>query len=267
MTHNRELWILGNFKQNLTPAEVLAHLEALGPASEKFRQAHPARLRVGIAPTALCIAGAHSLRASQSATNPLRILAQNVAAQEQGAFTGEIGPSMLKSAGCDLAIIGHSERRSLFGETDEIIAQKVACAAKAGLGIVLCVGESLAQREANQQVEVVTQQLQAALAQFPWGQGTPLVVAYEPVWAIGTGKTATPSQAQDMHAILRQELERQHPGGGGRSILYGGSVKPGNAAELLAAGPEIDGFLVGGASLDPTSFTAIAQAASEHLSQ
>lgn len=262
---SRTLWVLGNFKQNLLHAQVLDHLQALAPATAALRNTHSS-LRVGIAPSFVSVQAARAQVPSEP--NPVQVLAQNVAAQEQGAYTGEVSAPMLKAVGCDLAIIGHSERRTLFGESDATVAEKVAQCAQAGLGIVLCVGESLAQREAQTHVEVVTQQLKAALARFPQDSEVPLILAYEPVWAIGTGRSATPQQAQEMHAHLREELTRLDPQrGSGRSILYGGSVKPGNAAELLAAGNQIDGFLVGGASLDPTSFTAIAQAASEHLSQ
>lgn len=268
---NRQVWILGNFKQQLLPGEVSKHLRALVPATQAIRDRHP-DLHLGIAPTAVSLERAFrdvgQSTGPQAETNPVRVLAQNVSAHESGAFTGEIGAKMLVEAGCDLAIIGHSERRSLFQEDDAVIAQKVATCAQAGLGVILCLGETLAQRQAQAHAKVVRDQLKAGLAQFPWELQVPLIVAYEPVWAIGTGRTATPEQAQEMHGLLREALCELDPKqGSGRSIIYGGSVKPSNAADLLAAGSEIDGFLIGGASLDPTSLTAIAQAASEHLSQ
>lgn len=262
----RTFWVLGNFKQNLLPNQVQSHLEALEPATAPLRSAHSG-LKVGVAPAAVSLWPARE-KIDRQSPNPIQLLAQNVAAQERGAFTGEVGPDMLKAAGCDLAIIGHSERRTLFAETDDLIAQKVKICAESELGVILCVGESLEERDANTHVSVVSNQLQAALAHFPTDAQAPLIVAYEPVWAIGTGRSATPAQAQEMHAVLRETLSSIDPAkGSGRSILYGGSVKPTNAAELLAAGDQIDGFLIGGASLDPASLTTIAQAASEYLSQ
>lgn len=267
MSAARDCWILGNFKQNLGCAAVAEHLQALSAASQELRQ-RLENLHIGIAPTSLALdrAAARRSQCEGSPKNPVRLLAQNVAAQEEGAFTGEIGAGMLREIGCDLAIIGHSERRKYYGEQDALLAQKVAVCAKAQLGVVLCVGESLQERDEGRHAQVVIQQLTAGLAQFPSESSTPLLVAYEPVWAIGTGRSASVQQAQEMHALIREELGRlQGERGHGRSILYGGSVKAGNAAQLVRAA-DIDGFLVGGASLDPTSFHAIAQVASEHLS-
>lgn len=267
MSAARDCWILGNFKQNLGCAAVAEHLKALSAASQELRLRFE-QLHLGIAPISAALDRANASRRECEAShpNPLRLLAQNVAAQEQGAFTGEIGAGMLREVGCDMAIIGHSERRKYYGEDNALLAKKVAVCAQAQLGVVLCVGESLEERDEGRHAQVVIEQLRAGLAQYPQDSSAPLLVAYEPVWAIGSGRSASAEQAQEMHAFIREELARlQGEQGRGRSILYGGSVKASNAAELISAA-DIDGFLVGGASLDPTSFHAIAQVASEHLS-
>lgn len=254
----RETWVLGNWKQNKLREEaselasgVAAGLEAALGSSD--------RVFAGIAPgyLALDAAGAHTGARGRA----LRLLAQDVAAQESGAFTGEVGPAMLREAGVWAAIVGHSERRAYYGDDDAQVARKLACALAGGLGVVLCVGETLEQRDAGEQKNVVISQLFAALADVSPEQLGDVIVAYEPVWAIGTGRTATPAQASEMHRAIRGWLQgRFAEAGAGRSILYGGSVKPANASELLAAG-DIDGFLVGGASLDPGSFLDIVRAA------
>ncbi|MDW7711301.1 MAG: triose-phosphate isomerase [Deferrisomatales bacterium] len=184
--------------------------------------------------------------------------AQNMHWEPEGAFTGEVSPPMLRALGVRYVILGHSERRQLFGETDEDVARKVSAAAAAGLTPVVCVGETLAQRDGGAADEVVARQLTAALESLPPGGGGPLVVAYEPVWAIGTGRTAGAAQAQEMHAGVRSLLVtlRGAEGAEAARILYGGSVKPGNAAELLTQ-PDVDGALVGGASLDAETFASI----------
>jgi triosephosphate isomerase (TIM) len=179
------------------------------------------------------------------------IYAQNVHWEPHGAYTGEVSPEMLRELGVDGALVGHSERRQLFGETDEHVARRARAALEAGLGVIACVGETLEQRESGDTELVLKIQVEALA--FAAGQHERLVIAYEPVWAIGTGMTATPDQAQEAHAFIKRLLDRP--------VLYGGSVKPENAAELLAQ-PSIDGALVGGASLDPDSFAAICRAAS-----
>lgn len=189
-----------------------------------------------------------------------RLAAQNCYWEEKGAFTGEVSPVMLKDLGCDYVIVGHSERRQLFGETDEIVRLKAASVFKAGMLPIICVGEVLEQREQGNTFEVVGTQVNGALAGLSTDQAEKLVFAYEPVWAIGTGKTATPGQAQEVHAFIRQrigslfnkEVERR------TRILYGGSVKPDNIDSLMAE-PDIDGALVGGASLEVGSFKRIIQ--------
>jgi triosephosphate isomerase (TIM) len=179
------------------------------------------------------------------------IYAQNVHWEPSGAYTGEISPQMLVELGVQGAIVGHSERRQLFGERDETVARRTRAALEAGLGVIACVGETLEQRESGDTELVLKIQVEAI--SFAAGEHPNLVLAYEPVWAIGTGRTATPEQAREAHAFVKSILDRP--------VLYGGSVKPENAAELLAQ-PGIDGALVGGASLDPDSFAAICRAAS-----
>ena len=187
--------------------------------------------------------------------------AQNCHDQNQGAFTGEISPSMLVKLDVSYVIVGHSERRALFGETDEFIAAKAAAVAKTGMIPIVCVGETLEEREAGRAEEVVGTQLRGSLAKLTKTQFETLVVAYEPVWAIGTGRNAEPRDAQEMCATVRQAVDEMRRGTGSQvRIQYGGSVKPVNAQELLAQ-PDIDGALVGGASLDPVQFARIVQAA------
>lgn len=185
---------------------------------------------------------------------------QNIAAHHEGAYTGEVSAAMAQDAGCRMALVGHSERRTLFGETDEIIAAKVAQGIESGLTVVACVGETLEQRQQDSAAEVVESQLAGALKDVTSGQLPSVVVAYEPVWAIGTGETASPEQAQEIHALIRRWLKNQFgQAGADISLLYGGSVKPDNAKELFAQA-DIDGGLIGGASLQPQSFAAICNA-------
>jgi triosephosphate isomerase len=189
--------------------------------------------------------------------------AQNMSQNEQGAFTGEVSAGMLADFGCRYVIIGHSERRALFHESNDIAAAKFDAAIKAGLTPIFCVGETLAERESGVTEQVVARQLEAVLDHAGAQAVARSVVAYEPVWAIGTGKTATPEQAQAVHAFIRQRIA-QLDGGVAQDlrILYGGSMKPGNAAELLAM-PDIDGGLIGGASLVAEEFVAICRAAQQ----
>jgi len=190
--------------------------------------------------------------------SPVRLGAQNLYPEESGAFTGEISPRMLVDAGCAYVILGHSERRHHFREDDPLIRRKVAAALASGLKPILCIGESLSQWEAGLASEVVLGQLRAALVDLSAEEVFSVVVAYEPVWAIGTGRTATPDQAQEMHALIRAEIRQlwgQEPAERLR-LLYGGSVRPENIDELMAC-PDIDGALVGGASLEVESFLRI----------
>jgi triosephosphate isomerase len=189
--------------------------------------------------------------------------AQNVSEHETGAYTGEVAPAMLRDVGCGYAIVGHSERRTLYGETSEQVAEKMAAALAEGLIPILCVGETLEQRESGSTEQVVAEQLVAAIERNGIAAVGSSVIAYEPVWAIGTGKTATPEQAQDVHRYIRSVLAQHDPSVAEKvQILYGGSVKGDNAAGLFGM-PDIDGGLIGGASLKAADFLAIARAATE----
>ncbi|BDI04591.1 triose-phosphate isomerase [Sphaerotilus microaerophilus] len=185
--------------------------------------------------------------------------AQDVSAHEQGAYTGEVSAGMLREFGCRYAIVGHSERRAYHGETDQVVADKAKAALSKGITPIVCVGETLAQREAGETEAVVKRQLSAVIHALGHCVGE-MVVAYEPVWAIGTGKVATPEQAQAVHALLRAQLRAAAPQADNMKILYGGSMKPDNAPTLLAQ-PDIDGGLIGGAALKAADFLAIARAA------
>ena len=189
--------------------------------------------------------------------------AQNGHPAERGAFTGEVAMPMLGALGCRFVIVGHSERRQVFGEDDAFVGEKVQAAMGQGLVPILCVGETLDERDTGQAEAVVQRQLEGALDGVALDSAEALVVAYEPVWAIGTGRTASPEQAQAMHAFIRARLHARF-GDDGRAVplLYGGSVKPNNAAELFGQ-PDLDGGLIGGASLDAESFAAIVRAAAQ----
>jgi triosephosphate isomerase (TIM) len=227
--------IAGNWKMFKGPAETRAFLEAFEP---------PAAVDVVVCPPYVSLAAAVEYGAA------VTVYAQNVHWATEGAYTGEISAAMLVELGVAGAIVGHSERRQYFGETDETVARRAHAALEAGLGVIACVGESLEERESGQTELVLRLQVEAVRDAV--GAHDRLVIAYEPVWAIGTGRTATPEQAQEAHAFIRGLLDRP--------VLYGGSVKPENAGELLSQ-PDVDGALVGGASLDPASFAAICAAA------
>jgi len=187
----------------------------------------------------------------------IKLCAQNVFYEEKGAFTGEISPAMLLSAGCTHVIIGHSERRQYFLETDEIVNRKIKTARKNGLEVILCIGETLKEREDNKTFDVLDKQLSGSLKDLSLDGTT---IAYEPVWAIGTGKTATKEQANEAHAFIRGWLRKNKEGADAIRILYGGSMTPENVASLMSE-PEVDGGLVGGASLKPDSFAQIVMGA------
>jgi triosephosphate isomerase len=190
----------------------------------------------------------------------VKVAAQNMHEEDSGAFTGEVSAPMLVELDVEAVVLGHSERRQHFNETDEALARKVPKALGAGLEPILCVGESEAARDAGETETVLERQLQADLAALEPGQIENVVIAYEPIWAIGTGRTATPEQAQEACAFIRDVLRARGAAADAVRILYGGSVKPGNAAELLSL-PDVDGALVGGASLDAEDFAAIVEAA------
>ena len=191
----------------------------------------------------------------------VRVAAQNMHEEAEGAFTGEVSAPMLLELGLDGVILGHSERRQYFGESNEALARKVPAALRAGLEPILCVGENESQRESDETEGILTRQIEADLSDVPEDRLADVVIAYEPIWAIGTGRTATTEQAQDAIALIRGLIEsRSSEAAAAIRILYGGSVKPANAAELIAQ-PDVDGALVGGASLDPADFAAIVDAA------
>lgn len=199
--------------------------------------------------------------ARQLTGSAIRLGAQDVCAESPGAFTGEIAASMLKDVGCEYVLVGHSERRALFAETEALVARKFAAALAKGLTPVLCVGEQLAERDGGQTHAVVGRQLDAVIAVSGVAALAHAVVAYEPVWAIGTGRTATPDQAEDVHAFIRGRVAAHDANiAAGLRVLYGGSVKAGNARELFSM-PNVDGGLIGGASLKADEFLAIWAAA------
>ena len=201
--------------------------------------------------------------ASQLEGSSVALGAQNVSEHETGAYTGEVAPAMLRDVGCRYAIVGHSERRTLYGETSTQVAEKMAAALGGGLVPILCIGETLEERESDSTEQVVGEQLTAAIERNGIAAFATSVIAYEPVWAIGTGKTATPQQAQDVHRYIRSVLaEHDASVAENVQILYGGSVKGDNAAGLFGM-PDIDGGLIGGASLKPADFLAITRAATE----
>ena len=231
--------------------------EAVRLASDVARavEAEESRVSVGMCPPTVWLeAVAERVRSSS-----VWVGAQNVHPEVSGAFTGEVSIPMLQEVGCTAVIVGHSERRQLFGETSPFVARKVRAALAGGLVPILCVGETLDERDAGRAQRVVLDQLDASLEGVADVQSGRFVVAYEPVWAIGTGRTASPEQAQEMHGALREHLATRMPGVD-VPLLYGGSVKPDNAAELFRQ-PDIHGGLIGGASLSAESFLAIVEAA------
>ena len=201
----------------------------------------------------------------QIARTAIHAAGQNVNPEESGAFTGEIAPGMLADMGCAYAIVGHSERRALYGESDESVARKAAALLDHQIRPIVCVGETLEQRDAGRALDVVGAQIRDSLARVPSDQAEQIVVAYEPVWAIGTGRTATPEIAQQVHEHIRERLAAQFGDAGNRIRLqYGGSVKPETVYDLMSQ-PDIDGALVGGASLDPEAFARIVHFQSQRI--
>ena len=244
--------IAGNWKMHIAPEEVRAFFSAF-EIDEII-----ADNEVLIFPPAISLVAASECEGRDPR---VQLGIQNVHWEDYGAFTGEISAEMAASAGASYALVGHSERRQLFGETDEQVALKVAAALRQDLIPVICVGETLEEREAGRVSEVILKQLDLALASIPDPE-TRFLIAYEPVWAIGTGKTATPMDAAGAHGTLRNRLEQTIgvKAAARTEILYGGSVQPSNTAELLAA-QDVDGVLVGGASINPQSFGDITRAA------
>ena len=246
--------IAANWKMNKTIGEARVFCEALLPDVEEFGDDGAG---VVICPSFLAL----PLVAQLCEGTAVGVAAQNMYFEDSGAYTGEVSASMLLDAGAEGVILGHSERRQFFGETDEALARKVPVALAAGLLPILCVGESEAERERDETDRVLRRQVDAALSRVGDEELADVVIAYEPIWAIGTGKTATAEQANDACGFIRSLIAARDEGAGERiRIQYGGSVKPANAADLLGQS-DIDGALVGGASLDPEDFAAIVAAA------
>jgi len=249
MNKNRRPILAGNWKMNKTAAEARDLAARLAPlvAGVKDRD-------IVLCPpfTALQAAG-EAIKGTNMA-----LAAQDLHWEDKGAYTGEISAEMLLDLGCKYVIIGHSERRQYFGETDETVNKKVKQALKKGLLPIMCVGETLAEREAGKLDDVINRQVAGGLKDITAPDMTKIVIAYEPVWAIGTGKTATPEQANDVHGLIRKKVKSLYTAevADGLRIQYGGSVTPENVSQLMAK-PDIDGALVGGASLKPESFAAL----------
>ncbi len=248
MTMRRPL-ISGNWKMYKTGPEAVAFINALNDAV-----AEASDVDIMVAPPFTAL----SQVAEAAAGTSIGLGAQNLHWESEGAYTGEISAQMLNAAGCQYVIIGHSERRQYFGETDQQINRKIDAAAKAGLIPVFCIGETESQRDAGETFSVLDKQVKNGLESLFSENLKSLIVAYEPVWAIGTGKTATKEQAQEVHAYLRNGFAKMYGPefAQGLRILYGGSVKPSNVKDLMAM-EDIDGALVGGASLDPDSFSRL----------
>ena len=248
----RKKIIAGNWKMNKTPSEAKALAEAI------VQKVSGAKCDVVVCPTAVCIPGvAEAVKGSNVAVG-----GQNVHFKESGAYTGEIAASMLTDIGAEYVIIGHSERRQYFGETDETVNLRTKAALAGGLNPIVCVGESLAEREAGIMDDTVRRQTKLALLGIEKADAEKVVIAYEPIWAIGTGKTATAEQADEVCGIIRETVAKLYGGDTAEKIRiqYGGSMNAGNAAELLSK-PNIDGGLIGGASLKPDDFAVIVKAA------
>ena len=241
--------IAGNWKMHTTGAEATALIEAFKPAAAVARDRE-----VVVAPPYTALETAARVLAG----SPIGLAGQNLHWEPKGAYTGEVAGEMLKDVGCTYVIIGHSERRQYFGETNETVRQKIEAALRAGLKPIVCLGETLREREGGNTLPVIERQGRDGLAGFGRDVIRSLVIAYEPVWAIGTGKTATPEQAEEVHAAIRRLMRELAGEAGGEAvrILYGGSVKADNIDSLMAQ-PNIDGALVGGASLDAASFCRI----------
>ncbi|MGC1165063.1 MAG: triose-phosphate isomerase [Solirubrobacterales bacterium] len=246
----RTPYIAANWKMNKTVAEAAEFVDALLP------RIAATRCDVVLCPSFLALSEVVERRRGTA----VKVAAQNMHEEDAGAFTGEVSAPMLAELDVEAVILGHSERRQLFGETDAALARKVPAALAAGLEPILCVGESEAARDAGETEEVLERQLQADLGGLESGDLARVVIAYEPIWAIGTGRTATPEQAQEACAFIRDVVRMRGAVAGELRILYGGSMKPANAAELLGK-PDVDGGLIGGASLDPADFAAIVEAA------
>ena len=238
----------GNWKMNKTAGEAVAMAKALKPLVSGVKD-----VEILICPVFTSL---YALNQEIKDSN-IKLGAQNLFWEAKGAFTGEISPHMIKDAGCSYVIIGHSERRQYFGETDETVNKRTKAAFAGGLIPVVCVGETLQERENNVTFQVIEKQIRDGLSGLTGDQASALVIAYEPVWAIGTGKTATPEQAQEVHAFIRKLYAEIYKDAADKvRILYGGSVNPKNVSDLMKQ-PDIDGGLVGGASLEADSFSQL----------
>ena len=248
----RKAIIAGNWKMNKTPSEAKALLEEIKPlVADADCEVIACVPYVDLAVAVEAVKGSN-----------IKIGAENVHWEEKGAFTGEISTGMLKEIGVEYVVLGHSERRQYFGETDETVNLRARAAIAAGLTAIVCVGETLEERDAGKLEEVIVRQMNVGLKDVTAADCAKLVIAYEPVWAIGTGRTATPDQAQEVHALIRATLAKLVGAETAETvrIQYGGSMKPGNAAELLAK-KDIDGGLIGGAALKAADFAGIVAAA------
>lgn len=251
----RKPLVAGNWKMN---TDSLTSVELVNGIARGSSEVAGEKVHVAVIPPYVYL---QSISKALSTTS-IALGAQDLYYEQKGAFTGEISASMLKDLGCTYVLCGHSERRHIIGETDELINKKVTAAITGGLLPILCVGELIEERKASKTEKVVTQQLKKGLAGLSAEKASAVTIAYEPVWAIGTGLTATPQQAQEVHALIRKLLSQMYNSELAEEIriLYGGSVKPDNARELMGQ-KDVDGLLVGGASLKADDFVAIIQAA------
>ncbi|MBX2822652.1 MAG: triose-phosphate isomerase [Rhodothermaceae bacterium] len=246
--------VAGNWKMN---TDIKAAVELASAVVEAVGDS--GKVGVAVCPPYISLSSVNDVLSGSK--SKIKLGAQTMHHQEKGAFTGEVSASMLVSVGCSYVILGHSERRQYFGETDQGVNNKIFMALSCGLTPIVCVGETLSEREGGNEQSVVESQVQEALQDVEIEKASQLVVAYEPVWAIGTGLTATPEQAQEMHAFIRTLLVEQYDNIGNKiHILYGGSMKPANALELMQ-NKDVDGGLIGGASLKAPDFAAIVEAA------
>jgi triosephosphate isomerase len=242
-------FIAGNWKMNKTVGEALDLVRELKTAISGVKE-----VEVAVAPPFTALDAVRKEIEGSS----IRLAAQNLYWEEKGAFTGEISPPMLKGVGCQYVIIGHSERRQLFGESDETVNRRINAALAKGLKVIFCIGETLKEREEGRTFSVIERQIEGGLKGLGGKEMTNMVIAYEPVWAIGTGKTATPEQAEEVHRFIREKVEKLYSRQVSEEIRiqYGGSVTPENIKGLMSQ-PDIDGALVGGASLKAESFSKI----------
>ncbi len=249
----RKPFVAGNWKMNTDSHTSVSLAEAVASGASDIAE----KVHIAVIPPFVYIPAV----VKAVSTAHIAVGAQDIYYEQKGAFTGEISPSMLKDVGCTYALCGHSERRHVIGETDELVNKKVSAAISGGLLPILCVGELIEQHKASETEEVVTRQIKNGLTGLSAEKASAVTIAYEPVWAIGTGLTATPQQAQEVHALIRKLIGEMYDSqlAEGIRILYGGSAKPENAADLMGQ-QDVDGLLVGGASLKADDFVSIIQA-------